>query len=106
MKTNSSRDAAALIIAGLLAVVHVGLALAGLPGWPCVFRAAVGLRCPGCGRTRARVALLRGDWQEALRLHAFAPLLVGAVGAMIVVALLPPETRARTVAKLQRLEAR
>ena len=106
MKMNFSRDAAALIIAGMIAAIHVGLGLAGLPGWPCVFKAAVGLPCPGCGMTRATAALLRGEWQEALRLHAFAPLLVGAVGAMIVVALLPPETRARTVAKLHRLEAR
>ena len=106
MNWKPSRDAAALIIVGTLAMIQVGLVLAGLPGWPCIFKGALGLPCPGCGMTRATVALLRGEWQEALRLHAFAPLLAGAAGAIIVLALLPRETRGRAVAKLQGLEAR
>ena len=35
----------------------------------CVFRAALGLYCPGCGGTRAVWALLRGDIPMALYYH-------------------------------------
>lgn len=61
------------------AVIHMGLELAGLGGWPCPIRAATGVACPGCGLGRACAALLRGDWADAWRLHAFAPVAVGAV---------------------------
>lgn len=110
MRTNHSedspRDAAALMIAGGVAMVHVGLAVTGLPGWPCIFKAALGLPCPGCGMTRATVALLHGDWLEALRLHAFAPLLVIAAGAIVVTGLLPTALRSRVRTKMGSLEER
>lgn len=33
--------------------------------WPCVFKAATGLYCPGCGGTRAMRSLIKGDiWQS------------------------------------------
>ncbi|MEY3472821.1 MAG: hypothetical protein RLY22_324 [Actinomycetota bacterium] len=32
---------------------------------PCVFNYATGLQCPGCGLTRASLAILRGDIQAA-----------------------------------------
>jgi hypothetical protein len=45
--------------------------------WPlCAFHALTGLHCPGCGTTRAVVALLHGDVLAALRFNAFTvPLL-------------------------------
>lgn len=37
----------------------------------CVFHQYTGIKCPGCGGTRAALALLRGDWEGVLRLNAF-----------------------------------
>lgn len=34
---------------------------------PCVFYKLTGLKCPGCGNTRAAVALLSFDFEEMLR---------------------------------------
>lgn len=56
--------------------VHVALTSAGLGGWPCPFLQATGWPCPGCGLGRACVLLVRGEWLPALRLHAFAPVLI------------------------------
>lgn len=38
---------------------------------PCIFRAALGIECPGCGTTRAWLAVLRGDLASAF---AYNPL--------------------------------
>ncbi len=63
---------------GILGVgaAHVGLCAAGLGGWPCPFFRVTGWPCPGCGLGRACVLLLRGEWRESLRLHAYAPVLL------------------------------
>ena len=48
---------------------------------PCIFNATTGLQCPGCGLTRASLAILRGDIQAAYnynQLVFFAPLFVAA----------------------------
>ena len=37
----------------------------------CLFHAATGWHCPGCGNTRAAQAVLRGDVAEALRQNVF-----------------------------------
>ncbi|HJV49192.1 MAG TPA: DUF2752 domain-containing protein [Geothrix sp.] len=48
----------------------------GLPGFAgldtCAFHALTGLPCPGCGLTRAFVALAHGRLREAWTLHPFA----------------------------------
>ena len=41
----------------------------------CVFRRFTGLACPGCGLSRAFVALARGDLAAAVLFHPLAPLL-------------------------------
>ncbi|MEP6672641.1 MAG: DUF2752 domain-containing protein [Chthoniobacter sp.] len=61
---------------------HVTLTAAGLGGWPCPFYHATGWPCPGCGLGRASVLLLRGEWRGALRLHAFAPVLLVALAVL------------------------
>ena len=48
---------------------------------PCLFHYATGLQCPGCGLTRASLALLRGDLQAAYnfnQLAFFVPLFLAA----------------------------
>lgn len=67
-----------LLILGVLmaaALVHLyGATLSegvGLFSPGCFFRKLTGLKCPGCGGTRAMQALLRGDIAEALRFNLF-----------------------------------
>ena len=35
----------------------------------CIFRIFTGFPCPGCGLTRALIALLKGKWQISLQYH-------------------------------------
>jgi hypothetical protein len=92
-----------LVGAGLL---HVGLSLAGLPGWRCPFKAATGIPCPGCGLTAAIEALLHGDWRSSLSLHAFAPIFSLAFAVMAFVSLLPETARQRAILGISSLEKR
>jgi len=58
-----------LLLAGLFAfAVHVDFPL-------CPMASTFGLPCPGCGLTRATLALLHGDVPGALRLHPLVWLL-------------------------------
>jgi hypothetical protein len=93
----------ALAAIGALQVALVSLRL---PGWPCAFRKATGIPCPGCGLTRALSALARGDWQTALTFHAFAPVFAGAGLLLVASLLLRAEPRARLAAWIGRLESR
>lgn len=43
----------------------------------CPVAALTGTACPGCGMTRAVVALARGDLSAAWRWHPLAPLVAG-----------------------------
>ena len=81
---------------GLLRIAVVGLLVAGgtgaaghaLLGWDpgawqrwlpgCLFRAATGLPCPGCGMTRAVLLLLQLRFDAALAAHPAAPAVVAA----------------------------
>jgi len=40
----------------------------------CFFQSFFGIPCPGCGSTRAAVALLRGRFTEAIAFHPLIPL--------------------------------
>ncbi len=40
---------------------------------PCVFHAVTGFYCPGCGGTRAALALLHGEWLRSFFLHPLVP---------------------------------
>lgn len=60
-----------VLFVGLISVPFVkGL----LP--PCLFHEVTGWHCPGCGATRASVALVEFRWFEALRDNAFWSLVV------------------------------
>jgi hypothetical protein len=45
----------------------------------CLWRNALGIDCPGCGLTRAFVALAHGQWRAAWQYNAAAPLLFALV---------------------------
>lgn len=67
---------AAGLLAAAVLVVWLGAPL-------CPTALFLGLPCPGCGLTRATVALLRGDFAAAFRFHplvvVLAPLFAGAM---------------------------
>ena len=84
----------ALLGAALLHVILSGL---GLILWRCPLYGALGLRCPGCGLTRAVRSLVRGDLAAGMRLHPFAPMFV-AGGALLGVCCLLPESLSTRVA--------
>ena len=73
---------------------HAGLVLVALAlisvsaarlGFRCPFRAVLGIDCPGCGGTRALLALLRGDVRQAAR-ENLAVVVAGTVAAGYVIA--------------------
>ena len=53
----------------LLGVAAARWLVGSLP--PCVFHEKTGLLCPGCGATRAALALGEGRWLEAFQNNAF-----------------------------------
>jgi hypothetical protein len=89
-----------------LALVQTVLVAWHLPGWPCAFRQATGIPCPGCGLSRAMAALLHGDWRSALAYHAFAPLLLACGLLLLSGAVLDARRRARLAALVASFESR
>lgn len=87
-------------------VLHLSLVLSGLPSWQSPLHAVFGLPDPGCGLSRAIVALLRGNWQVSLTFHAFAPLFVIALALIAASAVLPSWPRDNIAAWVEGLERR
>jgi hypothetical protein len=94
-----------LALAGV-ALLQTALVALHLPGWPCAFRLATGIPCPGCGLSRAMAALLRGDWRTAVAFHAFAPVLLACGLLLLAAALLDGHRRARVAAAVASFESR
>jgi hypothetical protein len=69
----------ALIVA---AIGACGAAIALLPMRLCFSAVLFHIPCPGCGMTRAALALFRGDWPAALALHPLS-ILVVPLGAVL-----------------------
>ena len=44
---------------------------------PCIFKGVTDIPCPGCGMTRACLAILQGEFSTAWRYHPFSFLLIG-----------------------------
>lgn len=64
-----------LIISALLLVFIFFLVLAFFEiRIPCIFKALTGLNCPGCGNTRATVALFKLDFKEMLHYNLLYPI--------------------------------
>jgi hypothetical protein len=91
---------------GAAVVLHLGLMRLELPAWPCPVRSSLGIPCPGCGLSRAVSSLLHGDWQAAWARHAFAPMVLGALGLIIGMAFLPEPLRRRGIAAVASFERR
>lgn len=97
------RVGAAFVLTGLF---FGTLAALGVQAFVCPLRMAFGIRCPGCGVTRGTLALLRGDWEAALALHAFTPVfLVGAVVLAVGVAV-PGWARGKLADGIEAVERR
>ena len=94
-----------LAIAGA-SILQIGATGLGLPGWRCPIVHLLGIPCPGCGLTCASIALLRGDWDQALTIHLYAPVLLLALASAVVISLLPEDTRVETIRVVERTEAR
>jgi hypothetical protein len=94
-----------LLISGAV-VVQIGLTLLHLPGWQCPIKAVTGIPCPGCGLSTACSLLLKGEWQEALKTHAFAPFFMAGVVLLTFVSLLPDSLRQEVARKTSIFESR
>ena len=53
----------------IIAVLGAYVAVAWLLGLPCPIEHFTGVRCPGCGMTRAVAALVKGQWTQAFGHH-------------------------------------
>ncbi len=86
----------------VIGAIVAGALLLVLPEWWCPVFRVTGLRCPGCGMTRALLALVRGDVAAAFGHHplSLVVLPVGLAWAFLGWrrgALLPNETRTLAV---------
>jgi len=79
---------------------------AGVSVWPCPFLHITGIPCPGCGLTRATYFLLRGDFRDAMKFHAFAPVVVIGLVVVGIAGVLPENARQRWVKNIERFEGR
>ncbi|WP_448534325.1 DUF2752 domain-containing protein [Parathermosynechococcus lividus] len=64
----------------------------------CPVRSLTSIPCPGCGLTRSFMAIARGDFDDALSMHLFGPVLFAAF--LLVVVLMAAELK--TGRRLQR----
>jgi hypothetical protein len=100
------RDRRVSLGVAAVAAVQVAGVAAGVGGWPCPLKGALGIPCPGCGLTRATVSLLRGEFAAAFATHAFAPVLLLGLAALAVAGLLPAARREAFACLVGRVERR
>lgn len=89
-----------------VAAFQLALTASGLPGWGCPLLKLTGWPCPGCGLTRAVLALLHGEWKKSLTLHAFAPILLAALALIGIASFLPQQQRQRFADTVENIEKR
>lgn len=90
----------------LASIIQTSLTALALPAWQSPLHRLFGIPDPGCGLTRAIVALLRGDWQTSLMFHAFAPLFLIALVVIALGATLPVFWQKRLVEPIALIERR
>ncbi len=66
-----------VLLGAMILIWYVRFFLPHMPFGGCMFHAVTGLYCPGCGGTRAVLALLHGDLVRSLRYHPVVPYGVG-----------------------------
>lgn len=91
----------AIVFAVLL---HAGLVILGLPSWSCPIREYLRLPCPGCGISRSITALLHGDLETSLTIHAFGPFVLLAIGVLGIVNVLPSHQRHQCIRLVNEVE--
>lgn len=87
------RDRRLGLIICAAALMQLLMTMVGAPGWTCPIFHTLGVPCPGCGLTRATLFLFRGEWKQALTMHAYAPIFLSAL-IMITVCTIAPRNRA------------
>ncbi len=89
---------------GIVASVLVVARGFGLGLWICPFEQAFGIRCAGCGMTRAAGCLLRGDLAGALAFNALSPLVFGVGVLALLTLVLPARSRDALIGWIERAE--
>jgi hypothetical protein len=84
--------------------LHVALVSLNLPSWDCPFFRVTGVPCPGCGLSRATTLLLKGDLAGSIRFHAFAPIFLFAIVALILSLVLPKSIMQPAIARAELIE--
>ncbi|MBC6435034.1 DUF2752 domain-containing protein [Nostoc sp. HG1] len=84
--------------------LHLTLVTFNLPSWQCPIRSSLGIPCPGCGLSRAMVAIAHGDWQRAMTIHAFAPIAIIVLSIVLVATFLPKSARIQLGNRLEKIE--
>ena len=87
------------------ALLHSGLTILGLPSWQCPLRYTLGVPCPGCGLSRATIALIHGDWETSLNYHALAPYFLIGLLLTAFVTFLPSNSRRHAINWVGRIES-
>ena len=91
---------------GVLGLTQIGLTMHHVAAWPCPFYHLTGIPCPGCGATRACVALLRGHWAESFRMHALGSVFLGVIVLLLIAGVLPERSRKAFGAAVEWFERR
>ena len=87
-------------------VTQVAITAMASTAWQCPLKSTLGIACPGCGLSRAMVLLVQGKWLNAVYVHAFAPIAVGASVLLITGMLLPKTMRYKAATYLAAFERR
>jgi len=95
------RIALILVCVAALQIVSISV---GLRGWQCPIHSTLGIPCPGCGLTTAMTLLIKGDWQNAIHTHAFAPVFLFAFVLMGIVSILPENLHRKAVLQIATIE--
>ena len=80
------------------------LVYTGLAGWQCPIYGSLGIICPGCGLSTALKMLIKGQWQQAFHIHAFAPIVLLGLVTMLIAAVLSDVYLSKLAAIVERLE--